>query len=157
MSAIWRPPHQSSMTEITVRWSDGRSWRISTAVSLEWPVVVHPPPRRRPLDCARLAPRRLPGSWLTRVSPGSVVEVAAEVREPFVGAGFGDVAGADAADDFGAVASTGSGHVEPAPSIRSAERVEVRGDLAVLVRPIADRQDQHVPFVALRSLCALDE
>src|SRR5215467_8852219 len=123
MAAIWRPPHQSSMTEITVRWSDGRAWRISTAVSLE---------------CGE-------------------VEVAAEVLQPFIGDSFGDVAGADAADDLDAIASTGGGHVEPAPSVRPAERAKVRRDLALLVWPIADRDDQHVPFVALWGRYALDE
>src|SRR5215467_11737045 len=123
MAAIWRPPHQSSMTEITVRWSDGRSGRISTAVSLE---------------CRE-------------------VEVAAEVLQPFIGDSFRDVAGADAADDLDAVASPGGGHVEPAPSVRPAERAKVGRNLALLVWPIADGRDQHVPFVTLRGRYALDE
>src|SRR5499433_1607055 len=88
---------------------------------------------------------------------GGVAEVAAEVLHPVAGDGFGDVAGPDAADDFGAAAGTGDGHVEQAPPGRPAQRAEVRGDLALLVRPVADGQDQHVPFLALRGRCALDE
>src|SRR5215470_14602642 len=80
---------------------------------------------------------------------GGIAEVAAEVLHPFAGEGFGDVAGADAGDDFGAVAGTGDGHVEQAPPHRSAQRAEVPGDLALVIWPEADGQDQHVPFVAL--------
>src|SRR5262245_60257455 len=92
-----------------------------------------------------------------RASLGGIAEVAAEVLHPFTGNGFGDVTGTDAADDFDTVAGTGDGYVEQAPPVWSPQRAKVLGDLARLVRPIADGQDQHVPFVALRGRCGLDE
>src|SRR5712692_11096627 len=94
---------------------------------------------------------------MTQGTSGGVVEVAAEELRPVTGDGFGDVAGADAADDFGAVAGPGDGHVEPAPPAGFAEGTDVHGDLALLVWPIADGQDQHVPFVALCGRYVLDE
>ena len=91
------------------------------------------------------------------MAAGGVVEVAAQVPQPFGGDGFGDVAGPDAADDFVAVAGAGDGDVEPPPSALLVERAEVHGDLPVLVRPVADGEDQHVPLVALHGFEALDE
>src|SRR5690348_15845749 len=98
MAVIWRPPHQSSMGEITVRWSDGRSGRISTAVSLERLAVVPPPRRRRPARLRSSGAQSVARLVADDGGPGNLVEVAAEVLQPFIGDCFGDVAGADAAD-----------------------------------------------------------
>ena len=77
--------------------------------------------------------------------------------QPFCGDGLGDVAGADAADDLVAVAGAGDGDVESPPAALLVERPEVHGDLAVLVRAVADGEDQHVPLIALDGFEALDE
>src|SRR5262249_7301193 len=88
---------------------------------------------------------------------GGVVEVTAQVPQPFAGDGLGYVAGADAADDLGAVAGAGDRDVEPAPPALPVERAEVHRELAVLVRPVADGQDHDVPLVALDAFGVLHE
>src|SRR5215470_2288181 len=72
---------------------------------------------------------------------GGIAEVAAEVLHPFAGDGFGDVVGADAADDFGAVAGTSDGHVEQPPPGWPPQRAKILRGLALLVWPVADGQD----------------
>ena len=77
--------------------------------------------------------------------------------QPFGGHRFGDVAGPDAADDLVAIAGTGDGDVQAPPSALLIKRAEVHGHLPILVRPVADRENQNVALVALHRFQALDE
>src|SRR4051812_3406241 len=85
-----------------------------------------------------------------------VVEIRAQVLDALV-RGRRDVSGAHGRDDVDSLSRSGDGDVEPPPSLRLVQNAEVGGDLARLVRAVADGEDDDVALVSLDRLKGLDE
>ena len=68
-----------------------------------------------------------------------------------------DLVGCEGGEDLHLIAGAGNSHVQTAPSTFPVERAEVHGDPPILVLAVTDREEDHIPLVALHVLQVLDE
>ena len=68
-----------------------------------------------------------------------------------------DLVGCEGGENLHLIAGAGNSHVQTSPSAFPVERAEGHGDPPILVLAVADREEDHIPLVALHILQVLDE